>query len=89
MEVLKPKQHRASFTMDERFWRWACMGVIRLSGMAHTVRFRVPYREIFDHLVLSAALDGRYKGSGEIVIPRKDGLSLWVKIQNNLLKAES
>jgi hypothetical protein len=89
IEAFKPKQHRASFTMDERFWRWACMGVIRLNGMAHTVRFRVRYREIFDHLVLSAALDGRYKGSGEIIIPREEGLSLWLKIQNNLLKATS
>ena len=44
--------------------------------MARTVRFRMPYREIFDHLVLSAALDGRYKGSGEIIIPRKEGINI-------------
>ena len=76
---------RASYTMDERFWRWACMGVIRQSGTARTVRFRVPYREIFDQLVLSAALAGRYKGSGEIIIPRKEGLTSWLTKQNQLL----
>ena len=86
---LKEPRKRASYTMDERFWRWACTGVIRLHGKARTVRFRVPYREIFDQLVLSAALDGRYKGSGEIIIPRKEGLKLWLKTQNNLLKPTS
>ena len=85
----KPKQTRASYTMDERFWRWACMGVIRLSGTARTVLFRMPYREIFDHLVLSAALDGRYKGSGEIIINRKEGIQLWLTTQNKLLQAKS
>jgi hypothetical protein len=85
----KPKQTRASYTMDERFWRWACMGVICLNGMARTVRFLMPYREIFDHLVLSAALDGRYKGSGEIIINRKEGIKLWLTTQNKLLQAKS
>jgi hypothetical protein len=86
LDADKPKEHRASYTMNERFWRWACMGVIRLNGMARTVRFRMPYREIFDHLVLSAALDGRYKGSGEIIVPRKEGITSWLKMQNNLVK---
>jgi hypothetical protein len=89
LDKLKPKQHRASYTMDERFWRWACMGVIRCNGLARTVRFQMPYREIFDHLVLSAALDGRYKGRGEIIINRKEGLNVWLKTQNQLLKAKS
>jgi len=84
-DPLRPKELRASYTIEERFSRWACMGVIRLNGMARTMRFRVPYRDIFDHLVLSAALDGRYKGSGEIIIPRKEGITSWLKIQNNLL----
>lgn len=88
-DTLKPKLHRASYTMDERFWRWACMGVIRENGRARTLRFRVPYRELFDHLVLSAALDGRYKGSGEIIINRKEGLTSWLKMQNQLLKTKS
>lgn len=86
LDSLKPKQHRASYTMDERFWRWACMAVIRQNGNARTVRFQIPYREIFDHLVLSAALDGRYKGSGEIIINRKEGLTLWLKTQSQLVK---
>ncbi len=89
LDALKPKQHRASYTMDERFWRWACMGVLRQNGLARTVKFHIPYREIFDHLVLSAALDGRYKGSGEIIINRKEGLTLWLKTQNKLLLGAS
>lgn len=86
---LKEPRKRASYTMDERFWRWACMGVIRQNGKARTVRFRVPYREIFDQLVLAAALDGRYKGSGEIIINRKEGLNQWMQKQHQLLKAKS
>jgi hypothetical protein len=81
---LKEPRKRASYTMDERFWRWACMGVIRQHGKARTVKFQIPYRELFDQLVLSAALDGRYKGNGEIVITRKDGLIKWLKMQNQL-----
>jgi hypothetical protein len=75
--------------MDERFWRWACMGVIRQNGKARTVKFRLPYREIFDQLVLTAAREGRYKGSGEIIINRKEGLKLWIQTQNQLLKPKS
>jgi len=85
---LKPRRLRASFTMNERFWRWACMGVIRHNGKARTIRFQMPYREIFDQLVLSAALAGRYKGSGEIVVP-KEGITLWLKTQNTLLQRKS
>jgi hypothetical protein len=86
---LKEHRKRNSYTMDERFRHWACMGVIRHAGKARTVRFRVPYRQIFDHLVLSAARDGRYKGSGEIIIPRKEGLKLWIQTQSQLLKPKS
>jgi hypothetical protein len=86
---LKEPRQRASYTMDERFWRWACSAVIRQNGKARKVRFQMPYREIFDQLVLSAAREGRYKGSGEIIINRKEGLNLWLKTQNQLLKAKS
>jgi hypothetical protein len=86
---LKEPRKRASYTMDERFWRWACMGVIRQNGQARTVKFQIPYRELFDHLVLSAALDGRYKGSGEIIVPKHEGLTLWLKTQNQLQKMKS
>jgi hypothetical protein len=87
--LLKLKRRRASYTMDERFWRWACMAVLRQNGKARTVKFRMPYREIFDQLVLSAARDGRYKGSGEIIINRKEGLTLWLRTQNQMLQAKS
>lgn len=86
---LTPKRKRASYTMAERFWRWACMGVIRQNGKARTIKFRVPYRDIFDQLVLSAALDGRYRGSGEIIINRKEGLNQWIQKQHQLLMATS
>jgi hypothetical protein len=81
---LKEPRKRASFTMDERFERWARSAVIRRNGKARTVRFRMPYRDIFDQLVLPAALDGRYKGSGEIIISRNEGLNQWIKTQNKL-----
>jgi hypothetical protein len=86
---LKEPRKRASYTMDERFWRWACSAVIRQNGNARTVRFQMPYRDIFDHLVLAAALDGRYKGGGEIIINRKEGLNLWIQKQQQLLKTKS
>ena len=88
-EELKPKKKRASYTIDERFWRWACMAVLRQFGKARTVKFQIPYRELFDHLVLSAALDGRYKGGGEIIVNRSEGLKLWLKLQNKLVKPTS
>lgn len=86
---LKEPRKRASYTIDERFWRWACMAVLRQNGKARTVRFQMPYREIFDHLVLSAALDGRYKGNGEIIINRKEVLNPWIQMQSQLLKSRS
>jgi hypothetical protein len=86
---LKEPRKRASYTIDERFRRWACMAVIRGTGQARTVKFRCSYRDIFDQLVLSAALAGRYKGSGEIIINRKDGITSWLKIQNQLLKRKN
>lgn len=64
-------------------------GVIRREGKARTVRFQMPYREIFDHLVLSAALEGRYKGGREIIINRKEVMIEWIQIQNQLLKTKS
>jgi hypothetical protein len=89
VDEFRRKVRRASFTMDERFWRWACMGVIRQNGRARTVKFRMPYRDIFDQLVLSAAREGRYKGSGEIIINRKEGLTIWLRTQKQLLEAKS
>ena len=86
---LKEPIKRASYTMDERFWHWACMAVTRQNGKARTVRFQMPYREIFDHLVLSAALDGRYKGNGEIIINREEVLNPWIQMQSQLLKSRS
>ena len=85
----KRKQRRASYTIEERFWRWACTAVLRRNERVRTVMFELPYRDIFDHLVLSAALDGRYKGSGEIIINRKEGLTSWLTIQSKLLRQTS
>jgi hypothetical protein len=86
---LKEPRKRASYTMDERFWRWTCTAVLRQNGKARTIRFQMPYREIFDQLVLSAARDGRYKGSGEIIIPMKGGVTQWLQTQNQLLRPTS
>lgn len=86
---LKEPRRRASHTIGERFSQWANLAVTRQNGQARTIKFRVPYRDLFDHLVLPAALDGRYKGRGEIVINRKEGLNPWIQIQNQLLKPAS
>jgi hypothetical protein len=86
---LKEPHKRSSFTMEERFERWSRSAVIRRNGKARTVRFQMPYRELFDHLVLAAALEGRYKGSGEIIINRKEVLNSWIQMQNQLLKPKS
>jgi hypothetical protein len=83
---LKEPRRRASYTMSERFWRWACMAVLRQNGKARTIKFQLPYRELFDELVLPAALAGRYKGSGEIVIDRREVINPWIQMQNQLLK---
>jgi hypothetical protein len=86
---LKEPRKRASYTIEERFWVWACQAVLRQRGAARVVRFQMPYRKLFDHLVLSAALDGRYKGGGEIIVSRREGLTVWLKMQNHLLKPKS
>jgi hypothetical protein len=86
---LKEPRQRASYTMDERFWRWACMAVLRQNGKARTIRFQVPYRDIFDHLVLDVAREGRYLGNGNIIINRKEGITLWLQTQSKLLAAKS
>ncbi len=86
---LKEPRKRASHTMAKRFLLWACLAVIRHNGKARTFKFRMPYREIFDQLVLSAALAGRYKGSGEIIINREEVLNPWIQMQNQLLKLKS
>ena len=85
----KAPRQRASYTMDERFWRWACTAVIRQNGQARTIKFQVPYRELFDQLVLSAARAGRYQGSGVIIINRKEGLTEWTQMQHQLLHPAS
>lgn len=76
---------RLSYTIAERIERWKRMGVIRYRGNAWTVRFRVPFRDIFDHLVLIAALDGRYNGRGEIIIQPEKGITEWNQIEMQLL----
>ncbi len=85
-ETLSPAQHRASYTIAERLERWKQMGVIRHKGKAQIIHFRVPFRDIFDHLVLIAALDGRYKGRGEITIKPEEGIIIWSQIQMELLE---
>jgi len=86
---LKEPRKRTSYTMEERFWRWTCMAVLRQNGRARTLRFQMPYREIFDHLVLAAAREGRYQGGGEIIIHRKEGIAKWLAIQSQLLPPTS
>lgn len=86
---LKEPKKRASYTMDERFWRWACMGVLRQNGKARTIKFQVPFRDLFDRLVLPAALAGHYKGNGEIILNGKGVNYEWIQLQNQLLKLKS
>jgi hypothetical protein len=82
-------KERASYTIGERFQRWACMGLMKVGLTARTILFRIPFRDIFDHLVLPAALDGHYKGGGVIIISRKDGLKVWLTMQSSLLQTTS
>jgi len=80
------KRRRASYSIGERFSRWACMAVIRGAEKVRTVRFQLPFRELFDHLVWPAALDGCYLGGGEIVMRGKGVMSEWIRMQNKLLR---
>ena len=56
---LKPETHRASYTIAERLDRWERMAVIRDGERIATLLFRCPFRDLFDHLVLSVALEDR------------------------------
>lgn len=86
---LKPKLRRASYTISQRLDRWARMAVLRDGKRFATVLFRCAFRELFDHLVLSVALDGRYNGNGEIVINNNKDMLVWIQLQNQLARPTS
>lgn len=86
---LKPKLRRASYTISERLDRWERMAVLRHGKRFATVLFLRPFRELFDHLVLSVALDGRYNGNGEIVIKQKKDMIPWIQMQKQLARPTS
>ncbi len=84
----KPKiyrEKRASYSIGERQSRWR-KTVTLITVMSGTTRIDVrsyrlpePFKKLFDHLVYSVALDGRYLGDGKILIKNKNHLSPWMK----------
>ena len=81
-ESAEPKSPRASYTISQRLERWSRTAVLIRDGKVRTVLFQVPFRELFDQLVLPVALAGRYRGNGEVVINNKQELIQWLTQQN-------
>lgn len=76
---------RKSYTISERLMRWKHTAVIRSEReekpCVRQVLLTAPYKEIFDHLVYSVALDGRYLGNGNIKITNQIHIIQWLQNQ--------
>tara|TARA_B100001123_G_scaffold289085_1_gene322137 strand:+ start:456 stop:1274 length:819 start_codon:yes stop_codon:yes gene_type:complete len=83
----KEKNQRIPTTIGERLDKWAHTAVFVTPTSNGNQFMELPlsenYRDIFDHLVHAAALDGRYQIGGKIIInTRKDFLS-WINPKPN------
>ncbi|MCP5522343.1 MAG: hypothetical protein H7A46_12425 [Verrucomicrobiales bacterium] len=78
---------RATSTLGERWERWQRQGTLIDGKRVRTIRFLCRFRELFDHLVLSVAREGRYLGNGLIKLSRKGGVMEWLRMQQVLMAA--
>lgn len=85
LSALPTSKRRASYTIGERIERWARMATLVCGEVVRTITFRCAFRDIFDRLVLSIALDGRYLGNGATTIRNEKHMLSWIKTQNQLM----
>ncbi len=78
-EPLKPrKKRRDAGCIGERLDHWSRTAKLKTDvGTVETVKFSYPFKQILDHLVIDAALEGRYLGSGKVQISEKKEILLW------------
>lgn len=79
---------RASGTLGERWERWQRQATLIRGERVRTIRFVRRFRELFDHLVMSVAREGRYQGNGLIKLSRKGGVMEWLRMQQMLMATQ-
>lgn len=72
-----PKK-RASYTLGERLERWRKTALLGHGENCEQIPLSAPFNELFDLLVYSVALAGRYLGNGEIQINDRRELYPWI-----------
>jgi hypothetical protein len=68
-------------TIGQRLEKWGRMAVLVQGEVFSHLQLQLPFRELFDHLVLTVARDGRYLGNGKIQIHQKWQLLPWFSKQ--------
>jgi len=82
------RKPRPVSTIGERLSKWAKLAVVVTEyGDGSFKRFSelplwAPFNDIFDHLVYTVALSGRYLGGGKIQINTTEDLYPWIQKQN-------
>jgi len=72
-----PKK-RASYTLGERLTRWSKTALLGHGSDCEQIPLSAPFTELFNELVYSVAVAGRYLGNGEIQINDRRELIPWI-----------
>ena len=81
----KPRKPNLLKTIGDRLKKWSRMARFTdEEGHINTFEFPCPFQDIFDHLILEIALDGRYLGNQKIEIKNTNQISVWSKKSKQL-----
>lgn len=69
---------RTTYTIGERLHRWSRTALLGHGIFCEQVRLFAPFTELFNELVYSVAVAGRYLGNGEIQINDRRELIPWI-----------
>jgi hypothetical protein len=77
----KTKKKNVSRTIRERLSKWSHMGKLVSEDKSHVevLHFPVPLKEIFTHLIVDIAREGRYLGKRKVIIKTSHQKSAWIQ----------
>ncbi len=82
-EIEKPVRHRSPISsLGERLVKWGRMALLDYGEKKETIRFELPFREIFDHVVLYVASVGRYLGNRRIEVFDGREVIIWQRMKS-------
>ncbi len=82
-QIEKPVRHRAPLSsLGVRLDKWGKMALLDHGEKKEAIRFELPFREIFDHVVLYAACVGRYLGNRRIEVIDGREVILWQRMKS-------